>query len=231
MKNALVTGANKGLGFGTSKKLAQMGYKVFMVGRDSEKITRASEELKSISLEVEALTADVSDDKSVEKLSQELKKKIDKLDILVNNAGIFFDSDEKGTFKITSEEMLKTFNTNTLGAYRMVRSLYPLLLEGKNPCIVNISSKMGQLFEMEGKYPAYRMSKTALNALTKILSKEFEGKIKVNCIHPGWVKTDMGGPNAPRTVDEAIGGIIWAATLPPNGPSGKFFEDGKPMEW
>lgn len=231
MKIALITGANKGLGFGASKKLAEMGYKVLMVGRSEEKIKKATIELKNLSLDVEGFLADVSDDYSVEKLSQYLNQNFKKLDILVNNAGILIDSPQKGLFNSSTEEILKTFNTNTLGAYRMVKFLGALLLKGENPCIVNISSGMGQLSEMEGLYPGYRMSKTALNALTKILAKEFEGRIKVNSICPGWVKTDMGGSNAPRSIDEAVKGIIWAATLPPGGPSGHFFRDGKNLEW
>lgn len=231
MKIALVTGANKGLGFGATKKLAQMGYKVLMVGRNEEKIKKTSQELKNLSLDVEWLIADVSNDNSIEKLSQQIKKQFKKLDILINNAGIFIDSTQKGLFNISTEEIIKTFNTNTLGAYRMVKHLHPLLLEGENPCIVNISSGMGQLSEMEGLYPGYRMSKTALNALTKIFSNEFQGKIKVNSVCPGWVKTDMGGPNAIRSIEEGVDGIIWAATLPPDGPTGKFFRDGKSLEW
>lgn len=231
MKIALVTGANRGLGFGASKKLAQLGYKVLMVGRSEEKIKKASLELKNLSLDVECFVADISDDNSIEELSKNLKNKFKKLDVLINNAGIFLDSSQKGLFTISTEEIVKTFNTNTLGAYRMVKYLGTLLLEGENPCIVNISSGMGQLSEMEGGYPGYRMSKTALNALTKILAKEYEGKIKVNSICPGWVKTDMGGPNAPRSIEEAVKGIIWAATLPSDGPSGQFFRDGKLLEW
>lgn len=231
MKIALVTGANKGLGFGTSKKLAQLGYKVLMVGRSQEKVEKASQELKNQSLDVEGFVADITDDHSVEKLSQQIIKNFKKLDVLVNNAGIFIDSNNKGLFNISTEEILKTFNTNTLGAYRMVKYLNPLLLNGENPCIVNVSSGMGQLSEMEGLYPGYRMSKTALNALTKILANEYEGKIKVNSVCPGWVKTDMGGPNATRSLDEGVSGIIWAATLSPEGPTGKFFRDGKSLEW
>ncbi len=231
MKTALVTGANKGIGFGVSKKLAQLGYKVFMLGRNEEKINKAYQELKKLGLDVEALIADVSDDVSIENLSKDLGKKIQKLDILINNAGILFDADEKGKFGISTKEILETFNTNTIGAYRMIKSVYPFLIAGKNPCVVNISSKMGQLAEMQGGYAAYRMSKSALNALTRILAKEFEGKIKINSVHPGWVKTDMGGPNALRSIDDSLEGIIWAATLPPDGPSGKFFMDGKILEW
>jgi len=231
MKIALVTGANKGLGFGASKKLAQMGYKVLMVGRSEELIERASQELKNLSLDVEGFVADVSDDHSIENLSQNLEKNFKKLDVLINNAGIFIDSAQAGLFNISTDEILKTFNTNTLGAYRMVKYLHSLLLEGENPCIVNISSGMGQLSEMEGLYPGYRMSKTALNALTKIFSNEYKGKIKVNSVCPGWVKTDMGGPNAIRSIEEGINGIIWAATLPHDGPTGKFFRDGKSLEW
>jgi NAD(P)-dependent dehydrogenase (short-subunit alcohol dehydrogenase family) len=231
MKIALVTGANKGLGFGASKKLAQMGFKVLMVGRGEEKIKKAITELKNLSLDVEGFVADVSDDSSVEKLSQYLNQNFKKLDVLINNAGILIDNPQKDLFNSSTEEILKTFNTNTLGAYRMVKFLGGLLLKGENPCIVNISSGMGQLSEMEGLYPGYRMSKTALNALTKILAKEYEGRIKVNSICPGWVKTDMGGPNAPRSIEEAVKGIIWAATLPLEGPSGQFFRDGKTLEW
>ena len=122
--------------------------------------------------------------------------------------------------------------TNTYGAIRMIQVFYPLLKMSDTPRIVNVSSGMGQLSEMNGGYPGYRISKTALNAVTRIVSDETQDSpLKINSVCPGWVKTDMGGPNAEVSVSEGADTIVWLATLPSDGPTGGFFRERKPIEW
>jgi NAD(P)-dependent dehydrogenase (short-subunit alcohol dehydrogenase family) len=160
------------------------------------------------------------------------------LDILVNNAGVFLDihgNEDAGgasVFNASLETLTATLKTNLYGPLLLAQELTPLMKQQHYGRIVNISSGMGQLSEMEGKSPAYRISKTALNALTRILAAETQGyNILVNSICPGWVRTDMGGPQAERTVEQGVSGIIWAATLPNDGPTGGFFRDGQPIPW
>jgi NAD(P)-dependent dehydrogenase (short-subunit alcohol dehydrogenase family) len=172
----------------------------------------------------------------VKALARNLEQAYGRIDVLVNNAGIFPEGSDPAIAKnpsvltVPPEMVLQAFEANTLGPYRLCQALVPLLKDGGR--IVNVSSGMGELTDMQGQYPAYRMSKTALNALTRILSQELAGRgIKVNSVCPGWVRTEMGGANATRGIPEGIQGIVWAATLPDDGPSGGFFRDGKPLPW
>jgi NAD(P)-dependent dehydrogenase (short-subunit alcohol dehydrogenase family) len=156
------------------------------------------------------------------------------LDCLVNNAGIFPDPEpgSPGTsiFDADLDTIRRGLETNALGAIRVCQALIPLM-KGRGR-VVNVSSGMGQLSEMNGCCPAYRLSKTALNAVTRILADELRGTgVKVNSVCPGWVRTEMGGPDATLTVEEGARGIVWAATLPEDGPSGGFFRHGEPIAW
>lgn len=235
-KIAVVTGASRGLGYATSEALAKMGYKVIMAMREPEKAQPQMNALKTKDLDVTAFQLDVANEKSIENFVGKLKREIGGLDVLVNNAGIFIDDEDGGdrsVFKTKSSTILKTFTTNTLGPFLLAQKLLPLMIEGQYGRIVNVSSGMGQLSEMNAGYAAYRLSKTALNAVTKIFSQEVQGQgdILVNSVCPGWVKTEMGGAGATRTVDQGIKGIVWAATLPKGGPSGGFFRDGERLDW
>ena len=235
-KVALVTGANRGLGHALTVALANDDYKVFMVGRNKIEIDNASAKLQEAGLNVEGFEADVSKARHITALSSYVQSQFDHLDLLINNAGVIIEPgglDSQVTcFTINPDLVEEAYSINTVGALRLVQVFYDLLLKARQPRIVNVSSGMGSLNEIKGGWPAYRMSKAALNALTGILAAEFEGtRVKVNSVCPGWVKTDMGGPNAERTIDEGIAGILWAAKLPPDGPSGGFFRDGKPIAW
>jgi NAD(P)-dependent dehydrogenase (short-subunit alcohol dehydrogenase family) len=135
-------------------------------------------------------------------------------------------------FDVAAATVARTLDINTLGPLRLIQAVVPLMRRQGYGRIVNVSSMLGQLAHMGGGYPGYRMSKAALNALTRIVAAELgSGNIKVNAMHPGWVRTDMGGPSAPRSVAEAADTIVWLATLPDDGPTGLFFQDRRPMAW
>lgn len=235
-KVAVVTGANRGIGFGTAKALAERDYTVIMVGRDEAKTHAAAGKLRALDLDVEPAVADIADTASVHAMVVSLTKRHPAIDVLVNNAGVILETDARGTPSETAtvdpEAVLATLNINTVGALRMSQALLPALRKSPAGRIVNISSGMGAINEMDGGWPAYRLSKAALNALTRVLAAETTNThIKVNSVCPGWVRTDMGGANASRSVDEAVPGIVWAAELGDDGPHGGFFRDGKPIGW
>lgn len=164
-------------------------------------------------------------------------KKNSAFDCLVNNAGIgTADPEEKFSRSSLADAAIEgvkqVMEINFYGAFRTAQAMIPLLKESKAGRIVNVSSGMGQLAEMGTGYAAYRFSKTCLNVMTRVLSQELqEYGIKVNSVCPGWVQTRMGGPNAKKSVAEGARGIVWAATLPEDGPSGGFFRDGKAIPW
>lgn len=234
-KIALVTGANKGMGFETVKQLAQKGMHVILTSRDKAKGKEAVQKLKEQKLDVEFFQLDVSNSKSIQKVKNFVEKKFGRLDILINNAGIFPDSG-KNSFhhgldgKI--KDIQKALNTNTFGPLQLCQSFIPLMQKNNFGRIVNVSSSMGSLNKMERNFPAYRMSKTALNVVTRILADETkECNIKINSVCPGWVRTDMGSPDADKSVEEGVETTIWLATLPDKGPTGGFFQDKKRIEW
>ncbi len=235
-KVAVVTGANRGLGHALTKALAEDDYKVFMVGRNKIEIDNASAKLQEAGLNVEGFEADVSKSRHITALSSYVQSQYDHLDLLINNAGVIIEPgglDSQVTcFTVNPDLVEEAYAINTVGALRLIQVFYDILKKARQPRIVNVSTGMATLSKMEGGWPAYRMSKAAMNALTGVLAAEFEGtRIKVNSVCPGWVKTDMGGPNAERSIEEGIEGILWAAKLPPDGPSGGFFRDGKPIPW
>ena len=233
---AVVTGANRGIGFETSRQLAKHGMKVVLTARDEKKGRAAVERLRSEELDVDFLPLDVSDDASVHGFARQIKKGYGRVDVLVNNAGIMIDGKDGGgpdaasVLKAKIETLRRTMEVNVYGALRVTQALLPLMpRDGAR--IINVSSGMGQLSEMNGGWPAYRISKTALNALTRIFADELkETGIRINSVCPGWVKTDMGGPNAERTPEKGSETIVWLATEP-SVPTGGFFRDKKPIAW
>ncbi|MES9827650.1 MAG: SDR family oxidoreductase [Candidatus Thiodiazotropha sp.] len=231
---AIVTGANRGLGLETSRQLARLGHHVLMTSRNEVDGQAAQQMLLNEGLDVSYHPLDVRSEASVLAVVQHFRKHHKRLQILVNNAGIFPDPSPEDSassiFNAEIENVLNGFDTNTLGPLRLCQALIPLM--GGEGCVVNVSSGMGQLSEMGRCCPSYRLSKTALNALTRIFSEELkQTQIKINSICPGWVRTDMGGKEATLSIPEGVGGIIWAATLADDGPSGGFFRFGKPIEW
>lgn len=227
-KTAVITGANRGLGFGAAQALAAQGYQVFMLGRNPEQIAQAASQVP----QAIGLAVDVAKTEQVKAAAKQISQQIDHLDVLINNAGVILERDHPNLTTADPEIMLATFNINTVGALRMTQAFMPLLEKSSAPRIVNVSSGMGGLTEMGAGYPAYRLSKTALNALTTFTVAEMNNpKFKVNSVCPGWVRTAMGGSQADRSIEEAIPGILWAAQLPEDGPTGGFFRDGQRLDW
>jgi NAD(P)-dependent dehydrogenase (short-subunit alcohol dehydrogenase family) len=235
-RTALVTGANRGLGLETARQLARLGYRVLLAARDLGKAEAAARRLREEGLDVLPFELDVSSDASCTRLAE-----IGAVDALVNNAGVMLESDEnplaagllsQSALDVAPGLLRETLETNTLGAYRVIQALAPGMRERGYGRIVNVSSGLGQLNDMGGGYPAYRVSKTALNALTRIFAAELGGTgVHVNSVCPGWVKTDMGGPGARLSPEEGVRTIVWAATLPDDGPTGGFFRNLNPIPW
>jgi NAD(P)-dependent dehydrogenase (short-subunit alcohol dehydrogenase family) len=174
---------------------------------------------------------DVADPVSVDALRERLEAEPGRLDVLVNNAGVMGEL-ATGAADAPLDDAKSTLETNLFGAWRLTQAMLPMLRRSAGARIVNVSSGAGQLSDMNGGYPGYRVSKTALNALTRILSNEERANgILVNSTCPGWVRTDMGGSSAPRSVEEGAETAVWLATLPDGGPSGGFFRDRQPIPW
>jgi NAD(P)-dependent dehydrogenase (short-subunit alcohol dehydrogenase family) len=223
---ALVTGANRGIGLEVAKQLSQKGYTVIAGSRD---LTKGQKAVSGFGSSVIAKQLDVSDAKSIERLRDEVQKEYGVLDVLVNNAAINYDTWHKvGNADLT--EVHETFETNIFGSWRMIQTFVPLLKKSKHGRIVDVSSGAGALDSMTGSSPGYSLSKLALNGLTLMFANELKSsKILVNAVCPGWVATDMGGGGRP--IPEGAAGIVWAATLPDNGPTGGFFRDSKAIDW
>jgi len=233
-KVALVTGANRGIGFETCRQLGTLGHVVLLTSRSAEKGQQAAESLRSEGLDVRHARLDVTDQASILECAERVEREFGLLHALVNNAGIMRDASARGASILQAKAPLlrDSLETNTLGPLLAAQAFVPLMRKAGFGRIVNVSSSMGQLSGMQGRYPGYRISKTALNAVTCILARELAGTgIKVNSVCPGWVRTDMGGADAPRSPAQGADTIVWLATLPDDGPSGGFFQDRKPIPW
>lgn len=229
-KIALVTGANKGIGNEIARQLAAKGFHVFIGARKVPEGKRAAEAIVKGGGAAEFVEIDVSDRASIERAAKAVASKVDHLDVLVNNAGIMLDS--KGVAAVDDDTFLATLTTNTHGPLRVTQAFLPLLLKSAQGTVVNLSSGLGQLSEMGETYPAYSISKTALNAVTRQFAAALREKgITVNSVCPGWVKTDMGGPNAPRTIQQGADTVTWLATEAPRDLTGQFLRDRKVIPW
>jgi NAD(P)-dependent dehydrogenase (short-subunit alcohol dehydrogenase family) len=228
-KTALVTGANKGIGFEIVRELARLGLRVFLGARNAKAGRAAAEKLQSDG-DVVFLEIDVSEETSIRAAAEEFSRQSDRLDVLVNNAGILLD-DGKDALAITSEVFENTLRTNTLGPWLVAQAFVPLLKKSRAPRIVNVSSGSGQLDGgADGWAPCYSVSKTALNGVTVQLAAALP-KFAVNSVCPGWVRTDMGGDNATRSVAEGAATIVWLAIEAPQDLTGKFVKDRKIIPW
>lgn len=226
---ALVTGANRGIGKQVSIDLAKLGIYVLIGARNPSEAEDTLAAVKAVG-KGEIISLDVSKEQSISEALDTITGSFGKLDILVNNAGIF--ADPGSFYDTTSEDLHRTLLVNLYGPFRLIQTFLPMMIQNNFGRIVNVSSGMGQLSDMGGGYPAYRISKTSINALTSLSSVEAVGKnIKINSVCPGWVKTDMGGASATRPVEKGAETIVWAATLPDSGPTGKFFRDKKEIGW
>jgi NAD(P)-dependent dehydrogenase (short-subunit alcohol dehydrogenase family) len=227
---ALVTGANRGIGFEICRQLGQRGYVVVLGSRDRERGEVAAARLRGEGLDVVACQLDVADAASVESAVERMRREHGRLYAIVNNAAILYDTWQRGV-DANLDEVREAFETNLLGAWRVVQATLPLLRESPTGRIVNVSSGAGALTDMGGGTPAYRTSKAALNALTRVLAAELRAdRILVNAICPGWVATDMGGAGG-RPVSDGAAGIVWAVELPDDGPTSGFFRDGRAIAW
>jgi NAD(P)-dependent dehydrogenase (short-subunit alcohol dehydrogenase family) len=228
---AVVTGANRGIGLEVARQLAARGEVVVLGSRDPAKGEAAAAALAADGVTVLPRPLDVTDPASLERVAGELADRDGRLDVLVNNAAILYDTWQQAAGADLGV-VQRAFDTNLLGAWRAVQAFLPLLRAGGHGRVVNVSSEAGSLAGMtSGWAPAYSASKAALNALTRMLAADLRrDRILVNAICPGWVATDMGGPGG-RPVAAGAAGILWAADLPDDGPTGGFFRDGRPLPW
>ena len=229
-KIAIVTGANRGIGFEIVKQLAKEGVTVVLTGRDKAKGKVACEKLTQQRLDVRFHQLDVTNENSIQRLAEHMRDEFGRVDILVNNAGIEID-EGKSTLNIDIETVRKTMETNFYGPFQVCQALIPLMQQSQSGRIINISSGLGALHGMGSGSPSYSISKAALNALTIKLANDLsKSGIKVNAMSPGWVRTAMGGFNADRSVEEGADTAVWLATSD-DVPSGKFLRDRKEIEW
>jgi NAD(P)-dependent dehydrogenase (short-subunit alcohol dehydrogenase family) len=228
---ALVTGANRGIGFEICRGLARLGIHTILTGRDESKARAAAEKLAAEGLDVRPHQLDVTDPQSVERLRAVVVSEYGRLDILINNAAIYVD-DRHSLLTVDLGVMQRTMDTNVYGPLRLIQAFVPLMKQAGYGRIVNVSSGIGELSSLGPSYPAYRLSKIALNLHTRVLAGELRGTgILLNAMCPGWVRTEMGGPSASRSPEEGADTAIWLATLPDDGPHGGFFRDRKPIPW
>jgi NAD(P)-dependent dehydrogenase (short-subunit alcohol dehydrogenase family) len=224
----LVSGANRGIGREIVRQLAERGVTTILGSRDEEKGRVAAEGMDG---NVRVRQLDATDEKGIAQLAYDIEEEFGRLDVLVNNAGISIDRGQHGV-DADLDVVRESLEMNLFGAWRFCEVFVPLMQRNRYGRIVNVSSGMGALNDMGGGSPAYRVSKTSLNALTRILASELRGMgILVNSVCPGWVRTDMGGSGASRPVEEGADTPVWAATLPNNGPNGCFFRDRRQIPW
>ena len=232
-KIAVVTGSNKGIGLELVRQLAKAGVRTVLTARSEARGKEAQQTLKGEGLDVDFIRLDVADEHSIRAFAQALEEKYAKVDILVNNAGIM--SDEDSEFNITNiplEAVRNVLETNTIGPLMLTQTLVPLLKKSGQARVVNVSSGLGQLSEMEASYPAYSVSKTALNAVTKQFASALKSDgVTVNTICPGWVRTDMGGDNAERSTEQSVKGILPLLLDASEKRTGHFMRDAQDIDW
>ncbi|WP_433237114.1 SDR family oxidoreductase [Streptosporangium sp. CA-135522] len=224
---ALVTGANRGIGREVCRQLAALGHTVLLGARSLEAATTVAGRLGP---NARPLELDVTSEGDVERAVEEVTERFGRLDVLINNAAITYDTWQRAV-DADLDVVREAAETNLYGPWRLSQRSVPLLRKSRHPRIVNVSSEAASLAGMGGGTPAYSVSKVALNALTRMLAAELRSEgILVNAVCPGWVATDMGGPGG-RPVAAGASGVVWAATLPDDGPTGGFFRDGRPLPW
>jgi NAD(P)-dependent dehydrogenase (short-subunit alcohol dehydrogenase family) len=223
MKTALITGAYRGLGYEVARQLSEHGWQVILTARNKSQGASAASRLKNTSF----LELDICDNSSITPAA----KQVHQLDVLINNAGVVSDGDQD-ILTIKPELVASTIATNALGALRVSQTFMPVLLKSPAGRIINVSSGAGQLSDMGTWAPAYSASKTTLNAITCLLAAALREKgTAVNSVCPGWCRTEMGGPSAPRSVEEGAAGIVWLAADAPQEKTGLFWRDKEVIPW
>ena len=231
-KIALVTGGNRGIGLEICRQLAKQSITVLMGSRELAKGQAAISQLQRQGVtNIHAYQLTVDDEDSIQQLYKKIERDFGRLDILVNNAGLYPDS-ANSLLAIELNVMRQAMDVNAYAPLRLIQVLLPLMKKYGWGRIVNVSSSMGDLDSLGNGYPAYRFSKMTLNLFTRVLARELNGTgIKINVMRPGWVRTDMGGASAPRSVEEGADTAVWLATLPDDGPHGGYFYDRQPVDW
>ena len=244
---ALVTGANRGLGFETTRQLAQRGMKVLLAARNLEQGDAAAARLRDEGLDVRAVRLDVSNDADIERLADTVESEFGRLSVLVNNAAVLLDLNVQPT-QVAESVLRNSFDVNFFGPYRLTQRMVPLLLQSARGRVVNMATSVASLTQLadpdsplkDDICPAYQASKAALNVLTLVFAKELrDTSVKVNSCCPGWVMTDMGHADLPdygegvrpKTPAEGVDTPVWLATLPDDGPTGGFFLNRQPRDW
>ena len=228
---ALVTGGNRGIGREVCHQLAAHGLRVVLTARRADAADSAAAKLQAQGLDVAAAVMDVADLESIRACARDVASRVGEIDVLVNNAAVLIAEDED-LLSTPLDAFRETFETNVWGPLMVCRAFVPSMIDRRYGRVVNVSSGAGQLTSMGTYAPAYSISKAALNALTIQLAAATKGTgVLVNCVDPGWVRTQMGGTGAPRSVEQGAETIVWAATLGANGPTGRFFSNKRQIDW
>jgi NAD(P)-dependent dehydrogenase (short-subunit alcohol dehydrogenase family) len=228
-KTILITGSNKGIGFEIARQLAKLGNHIILAARNETRLKHAVEKLKAEQLDVEDLMMDISDEKSISQAANVFAQRQLNLDVLINNAAVLYDNDE--SLLQENEVLLQTLINNSIGSFWVCKAFLPIM---KNPSrIINVSSGGGSMTDPVGGWsPAYCISKSLLNSITRQLAYELGTKnISVNAVCPGWVRTDMGGKSATRSIEKGAETPVWLATEAPQELTGKFLRDKKQIPW
>ena len=227
----LVTGGNRGIGFETAKQLAERGFHVVIAARNEKTGNQAVEKLQAAGAQATFLSLDVSSSDSIRTAASQFRSIADHLDVLINNAGIYPD-EGVNILTIPRDQMVDTIETNTVGPLEVTQAFVPYLRKAVAPRVINVSSGYGQLDGLSADVPSYCLSKLALNGVTIMLAEALRtDRIAVNSMCPGWVRTDMGGPNATRSVEEGADTVVWLADEAPHELTGKFFRDREEIDW
>lgn len=227
----IITGGNRGIGFETAEQLANRGFHVVIAARDQLQGQKAAEKLTTAGGKGTFLSLDVSSSESIRNAASKFREIADHLDVLINNAGIYPDQGAN-ILTIERQQMINTLETNTLGPLEVTQAFLPYLRKAVAPRVINISSGYGELGGLSPNVPSYCLSKLALNGVTIMLSQALRSEhIAVNSMCPGWVRTDMGGPSATRSIAEGADTAIWLADEAPQEFTGKFFRDREETSW
>jgi NAD(P)-dependent dehydrogenase (short-subunit alcohol dehydrogenase family) len=231
MRVAVVTGASRGIGLEICRQLGAAGYTVVLTARDPEKAARGLDRLRREGIDARFQALDVTDPARARQVAAAVAAELGRLDALVNNAAIALDA-RATVAALEPDLMRRTLETNLLGALHCCQAFLPLMLQQGYGRIVNVSSGRGSFSRLGSGGPSYRISKTALNALTVILADELKDEnVLVNAMTTGWVRTRLGGLKAPRSIAEGAETAVWLAMLPDDGPRGKFWKDREELAW